>query len=303
LTQHVWPVAEKDVNDVTLEQRQHGFVLVAVIWLAGLIAAITTGFAVKVRIDAMTASNIVHNTQAELIADGMARLTAWRLATDTVPHIADSSPMRCRWNKAALVEVRIQDQAGLADLNVLPPAFFEEFIKGLGVDTISAKQIAAAMMDFRDVDGVAQLGGGEGVSYVNRSYGPKNAPFEAVEELEQVPGITEMLYRTLLPLVTVHAAQPGIDYQTAPAALRGAFNEAPNGEFNGRLAKYTAASQARAFGIDVRVTLYSGAQFRRLALAVILRQPERPFTFLTWQRGGDWSGETAVQPASNACFN
>jgi type II secretory pathway component PulK len=296
-------VIDHTAHDRSADQHRHerGFVLVAVIWLAGLIAAITTGFAVKVRVDALTASNIVRNTQAELIADGMVRLTAWRLATLAEPTTyADQS---CMWRKGVTVDIRLQDQAGLADINVLPPTFFAELLRGLGANDRKAKDISEAMLDFRDGDSEAQSGGREPQTYPERSFGPKNAPYQAVEELDQLPGMDEKLYRAILPLVTVHSSQPSIDPKSAPAALRIAFNQSASGDFTGSLINYVGASQGRTFGLDVRVTADNGARYRRRATAIILRQPERPFAFLTWQRGGEWTEKAAPARIGKSCFN
>ncbi len=294
---------DRTTNNEQVDQHRHqrGFVLVAVIWLAGLIAAITTGFVVKVRVDALTASNIVRNTQAELIADGMARLAAWRLATVAQP--TNTTQTVCMWRKGLTVDVRVQDHAGLADINILPPEFFAELLRGLGADDRKAKEISEAILDFRDGDNVAQSGGIEPKTYPERNFGPKNAPYEAIEELDQLPGMDENLYRSVLPLVTVNSSQPGIDPASAPLALRKAFNQSASGAFTGSLANFVGASQGRTFGLDVRVTADNGARYRRLATAIILRQPERPFAFLTWQRGGEWMEDKTTALTATSCFN
>jgi type II secretory pathway component PulK len=296
-------VIDRTTNDEPKDQHRHqrGFVLVAVIWLAGLIAALTTGFVVKVRVDALTASNIVRNTQAELIADGMARLAAWRLATASQP--TDTTRTLCMWRKGMMVEVLIQDQSGLADINMLPPIFLAELLRGLGADDQRAKEISEAMLDFRDGDSEAQSGGVEPKTYPERDFGPKNAPYEAIEELDQLPGMDEDLYRALLPLVTVSSSQAGIDPKSAPLSLRKAFNQSASGAFTGSLANFVGASQGRTFGLDVRVTADNGARYRRLATAIILRQPERPFSFLTWQRGDEWTEDKASARPTTSCFN
>lgn len=294
---------DRTTNDEPVDQhkRQRGFVLVAVIWLAGLIAALTTGFAVKVRVDALTASNIVRNTQVELIADGMARLAAWRLATAAQP--TNNTRIECVWRKGVTVDVLIQDQSGLADINILPPTILAELLRGLGADDRRAKEISEAILDFRDADSEAQSGGTEPKTYPERNFGPKNAPYEAVEELDQLPDMDENLYRQLLPLVTVSSSQAGIDPASAPLALRKAFNQSASGAFTGSLANFVGASQGRTFGLDVRVTADNGARYRRLATAIILRQPERPFAFLTWQRGGEWTDNKAAARPTTSCFN
>jgi general secretion pathway protein K len=288
---------------VTNSKGKSGFVLIAAIWLAGLIAALTASFAVKVRVDTLAASNLLHNGRAELIADGMARLAAWRLANNSWAAKADGTEVSCRWEKEAEVTVAVQDQAGLVDLNSMPDAFFAELFERLGTNRKTAIDISQALQDYRDVDSNRVRGGTEPSTYDGESYGPKNAPFQAIEELDQVPGITPELYRAALNLVTVYAVQPGIDATTAPPKLRELFNEKSEGDFTSALAGYAAAPQASTMAIDVKVELANGARFRRKAIAVALQQPDRPFLFLEWQRGADWAEPASESPALNTCIN
>lgn len=279
--------------------RQSGFIIVAVIWLAGLIAALAANFAIKVRIDALSSAHALRNAQVEAIADGMARLTAWRLAAGTYKATLNGNATFCAWRTGVTVEIRVQDQAGLIDLNALPPQFFELFFKRLGAGPAAAESLARAMIDFRDADNDSQSGGSEPSLYSGFDFGPKNAPFQAIEELDQLPGMTDLVYRAVLPFVTVFAAQPGIDPTTMPEALRRLFDQPPAGPLTGELASYNGAPQGKTLGIDVRVTAANGARFGRQAMAVILRQPDKPFSFLEWQRGGDWEGEYGA--VSEAC--
>ena len=292
-------MAQRDQKNA---ESQRGFVLVAVIWLAGLIAVMTTSFIAKVRIDALMAANVIQAEKAELMADGLARLTAWRLAKgDALP--ANAASIQCRWREAALVQISIQDQAGLADLNTMPDAYFEAFFKALGKTPEQSRALAQAISDFRDADSDGGNGASEPKFYGGQTFGPKNAPFEAAEELDQLPGFDDALYRATLPLVTVHSAQPGIDPATAPAILRQLFKEQPKGDFTGQLASYTGASQGRAFAIDVRAQGKDGGRFRREAIVVVLRQPERPYAILNWKRGQDWTGDLPAAASAKPCFN
>jgi hypothetical protein len=50
-------------SSIAVNGANRGFILVAVLWLAGLIAALATGFMLKVRIEALTAANVNQNAQ------------------------------------------------------------------------------------------------------------------------------------------------------------------------------------------------------------------------------------------------
>lgn len=75
----------------------------------------------------------------------------------------------------------------------------------LRVPGISAS-IADAILDWRDVDNAVRSSGAESNYYRSLAvpYSCKNAPFESVEELLLVRGITPDSYRIILPYVTVY---------------------------------------------------------------------------------------------------
>ncbi len=282
--------------------KKDGFVLIAVIWLAGLIAAAATGLALKVRVDTLATANVIHNSQAELIADGVAKLVALRLAGEQ-PLRANGSPSLCRWSTAATVDIRVQDQAGLIDLNTTDAAFFEGVFKKLGAATEFAHSLSSALQDFRDLDSLNTEGLAEPQTYPGQRFGPKNAPFQAIEELAQLPDMTDQLYRAILPVVTVHAAQPGVDQFTAPDILRKMFGEITPGEFTGELKDRSGPPQGKIFGLDIRVKTNSGGRYRRYAIVSMVRQPERPFAIMAWQNRLDWNEEPPQDTSIPPCFN
>jgi general secretion pathway protein K len=281
--------------------RRDGFVLIAVIWFAGLIAVVAAGFAVTTRVNVLTGANIVHNAEAAAAADGMARLIAFRLAAEPAALAGlsrDGAVTLCRWDDRTTVGIAIQDQGGLIDLNAAPETLLERLIAGLGAPG-EAAALAAAIADFRDVDGDATAGVFEPDTYNGMEFGPKNAPFQAVEELDQLPGVSESLYRRLLPLTTVNSAQPGFDPAVAPAALKQALGLSA-ASLPPEIAGLALASAGQTFGLDIMAVSASGARYRRLALVSLVRQPDRPFAILSWQRGGDFE---LVGTAERPCFN
>jgi general secretion pathway protein K len=276
---------------------KQGFALIAVIWLAGMIATIGAVFAVKVRVDVLTARAMTTTQQLSGVADGLARLTAWQLATETDKAVLGNLSRVCALSGGARAQLIVQDQAGLIDLNTMPRSIFSDLFKGLGATPDQSSNMASALEDFRDADKLSAIGGNEPERYDGRAFGPKNAPFQAIEELEQVPGMTESLYRKSLPFVTVYSAQYGIDPVTAPASLRQLFGETQVNTFTGPLAAYTGPAQGKTFAVDVTVAAPHGNSFHRRAIVVILRQPDKPFAILEWQRLMQ-STEMEFNPAS-----
>jgi general secretion pathway protein K len=272
-----------------------------VIWLAGLIAAITTGFAIKVRLNTIEASQLQQSVEAEFLADGMARYVAWRIAAqDELP--SNGKPQSCAWEKSAIVSYRVQDQSGLADLNSLPGEVYHDIFVGLGASAELSKKLTQELLDYRDADSQSGDIGFEPERYAGRAFGPKNSPFQTVEELDQLPSMTDAIYRPMKSLVTVYSLQPGIDPATAPAGLRKVLNQPAEGGFTGAMAGFAGATEGKTFGIDVSVSTKSGGRFRRKMIVVVLRQPDRPYAVMTWQQGDEWVRGDAVAGSLPACF-
>ncbi len=278
-----------------------GFVLVVVIWLVGLIAAMATGFAVKVKLDTIAASESRDAAEIESIADGMARFTAWKVAKGDAL-VTDGSTFSCDWNNAAIVSISVQDQSGLVNLNVMPALVYRDLFEGIGVPRLEAENLAGELVDFRDLDHVNSSGGAEPALYPGQNYGPKNAPFQIIEELDQLPGLNEEWYRKFKPLVTTYSGQAAIDPQSAPAALRTVFGEPPKGPFSGKLAAFVGGTEGKTFEIHATARLKNGTAFQRKAMIVVLRQPDRPFATLEWARGVDVAEGEPADTAMQACI-
>ena len=276
-----------------------GFALVAVLWLAGLIAAIAAGFAVSVRLNVLTHAAALHGLELEAAADGLARLTAFRLAAEpATPQPAPGAALACRWSRGISAELLIQDHAGLIDLNAVSPDLIARLIAGLGAAPGLAEEIAKAIRDFSDTGATEDAG--EPAAYPGQGFGPKNAAFDAIEELDQIPGMTEPLYRALLPHVTVHSLQAGFDPAAMTPELKRMLRFSPSGEPPPDLATLVVPSQKRFYSIDVRVATKAGARYRRMAVVELQPgNPDRPFTIVAWQRGGDFA---MGPPAATPCF-
>jgi general secretion pathway protein K len=273
---------------------QKGYALVFVLWVSALIAVVAAGLVTRVRTNALVVSNVDRSLKAGAIADGVTRLLALRLSEGR-EFQRDGTVNACDY-EGAQVEYSVQDQAGLVDLNTAPAFLLTEFFARLGENPEASRQLANEIIDFRDVDQISQDGGPEPVRYDGRTFGPKNAPFETNEELDQIPGIEGQRYRDVIEFVTVNSFEAGIDPDAAPQELRRLFEQEPTGDFIGMLSEFSSRSARRAYGLDVRATLANGGRFRRKAVVYMTGQPARPFSILEWRRGSDWT-ETAVLQA------
>ena len=129
------------------------------------------------------------------------------------------------------VRISIQDEGGKIDLNGAP----DELLRGLflaatwtgpdgeilGLDDSEADALVDAVRDFADEDDLTRLNGAEDRDYAAAGlpWGAKDAAFDAVEELQQVLGMTPQLYQAVVPALTVYTGSKGIDAGSAPRAV------------------------------------------------------------------------------------
>lgn len=279
-----------------------GFALIAVIWIAGLLAVTANSFGFSVRSHTLANANIMHNVRAEYIADGMADLAALRLANwrdGDPPYPLNGVASACIWSEDVSVWITVQDQGGLADLNTASPMLLTRLIGSLPTTPEVASEIVRRIRDFRDPDGMTDRQLPEEIDYDGLTWRPKNGPFEVSEELDQIPGLSFENYKVLRSMVTTHSRQPGIDFDRAPKKVLSALrigNDAEHGSLD-----FSSPSAGRVFGIEIAVKLANGSSYVRQSLVTLLRQPGRPFATLSWQRSSDIPADLAAP--SRTCLN
>ena len=284
---------------------RQGFVLIAVIWIAGLLAIVSTAFVMQVKSNTLLARNLVFNGKAEALADGMADFLAYRMSLLLDVSVMKPDGMRqyCSWHEMTTVGFRIQDQAGLIDLNTASPQLMLKFLKGVGLSTIDAEHLAGDLQDYRSAGREAAAGGTKPVAYAGRKFGPKNAPFETPNEVDQIPGVNEMILSQFQELATVYSQSQGIDLSRAPGSLKQILGMSGAVILPADLDAFTTPSPSKAFGIDIVVETREHARFYRRAVVAITQQPQKPFAYLSWEQGR--SAESWILPKEPQpdCFN
>ncbi len=199
--------------------RQAGVALVVVLWMVALLSLMAASLGLGVRREAHLTMNLAEAGQLRAAAEAAIHYAALML-TQPDPQL--------RWRSDGSVyaltledfEIRIQvvDEGGKVDLNRADEPLLKAVLVHLGADPGQAAAIASAILDWRDGDRDRRAGGAEADDYhaAGLAYGPADAPFGSVVEVGLVLGMTPQLTRALLPLVTVHSGQAGINPRVAP---------------------------------------------------------------------------------------
>ena len=225
-------------------RRERGFALLMVLWTLMLLAFLATVFGSNARTEVLLARNLVTNAQAEALADagvfraaagltrqpreggfrGNGQVYIWRPSLDEPGTRGAATPVD---------EVRftIRDEGGKVDLNQAPAPLLRELLIAVGVEPETSVALADAIVDFRDEDQEKQPQGAEARDYKHAglAWGPKNKPFDVVDELTYVLGMTPEIYRKVAPLVTVWGLGETPHPYTAPPEVLRAMLELLNG--------------------------------------------------------------------------
>jgi general secretion pathway protein K len=204
-----------------------GAALLLVLWLVALLTALVGTFALAARTE---------HLQGQVLSRGVVAQQAARAGIEyAITRVGNQDP-RWRWladgreydwdYAGAQVAVRIVDEQGKVDLNMADAGLLASLLQGLGSDPRQAAQLAAAILDWRDIDSLTQpSGGAEDADYAaaGRAYGAADAPLESVAEVEQVLGMTPALYARLAPHVTVYSGRERPDPAFASAEVLAAM--------------------------------------------------------------------------------
>jgi len=284
--------------------RESGIALVLALWLTVLLTVLASGFAFSMRSEALATRNALSLARARALADGAVERTAYELLR---PRLADSwnpDGQLHHWNEAdAVIDVTAVDEAARIDVNSAPDAFLKNLLMvDGGLDDAAAASLVDAIADWRDPDDLRRPNGAEAPEYkaANLKYGPGNAPFETIEEVARVLGMTPAVFQRIVPLITVYSHQPGINPATAARnvllALPNATPELVDAYIDQRaqaLASHLAVppfppAQAYISGaiqvwrIRAQATLPDGVTFVREAVLRPSPDAARPLIALAW---------------------
>ena len=267
-----------------MSRGEDGFVLPAVIVVLVVVAGAAALATQRLQTQTKSTAARLDGLRVQGLVDGVARLVAVSLLNERVRGLPglglpeNGGAVTCPLPGGGAIRIAVQDQAGLIDLNASPRPLLEDAFRALGLPDTDAATIAAEIVDDRDPDETPEpMGGAEAPQYRARGlpYGPRNAPFDAIDELDRLPSMTPALATILRPAVTVLNPGGGID-----PALNAALT-ARGGTASEGLRQYTARSGHKFYGLRVVAETATGARSGRFALLSLDGRAGRGF--LTWR--------------------
>lgn len=194
--------------------RQRGIALMLVMWVLTLLTVMAVSLTTAQRTEVALTDNHVAAARFRALADAAIAYTALSFMVqpadaetedeEAAIWLPNGAPQPWRFADTAL-QIAVFNELSRIDLNQAEPDVLKALLVALDVQEDEASELAAAIIDWRDEDDLAQLNGAEDGEYkqAGLAFGAKDAPFIAVEELRQVLGMTAAIYQRLAPEVTV----------------------------------------------------------------------------------------------------
>ena len=278
-----------------------GFIVVAVLWILGALAALVSIYAVFV-IDTATAFG-VHDDRlrAEALVSAAIELTAYQLTASS-----ESRPPRGHFGfrlGSANVAAEFRSEAARIDLNAAPKEVLIGLFATLGARRDDAENYANRIIGWRTAPPNGQDLEASAYRTAGLRYAPRGGRFPHVNELSLVLGLPTALVERALPFVTVYSGRPQVNVLEAEpeviAALPGMTRDRLNSVMaqreatpgNGQLLMpllgpaqgYATTESSRASRVTVGIAFDNGRQAGSEVVILVFEEGNEPFSVLSWR--------------------
>ncbi len=228
------------VNRAAQRTRRRGVAMLAALWLVVIIATVALQFSLTAherRVLGLNASDRARGRAAATgaLATMMARMD-YELRTRSVTGGASAvNALRSSdpWNDAdslysgsvavggATVDVRAVDLGATLNINLINETEIRQLFGFVLNDYVRADAIAQAITDWRDLDELPRVAGGERAEYLRdgRLVLPANGTFRSVDDLVHVMGVTPEVLALVRPYLNAHTFNARVNLNSAPEAV------------------------------------------------------------------------------------
>jgi general secretion pathway protein K len=275
--------------------------IVATLWSLTLLAAISISLAFTGNVSYRLAQNSFHIAFDDALADAAVNRAVLALLdprTDS-RRLMNAADQKFDFGGAS-IRIRIHDELGKIDLNQADGSTLVKLFQSTGIDPAAAEALVGKVLDWRDASPFKRVNGAKADEYraAGYDYLPRNGPFQSVDELTLVMGMTRDLYKRVEPALTVYSGRQFVDPQFATpealAALPSLANAhaAATGQSTGSMTAAPMSGLAgnpisvlkgRAFTIDTEI-LRSTDVARHHSAVRLTGNPADPFWILIRQR-------------------
>jgi len=274
-----------------------GVALLIVLWGCTLLAIMLGGFAALARTEGLQARYQFAQTRAHYAAEaGVMRAIEGLQTPDASSRwVADGRLYVFPFDDAK-VNITIVDEDGKVDLNAASGDVLTGLFKAAGAPDDKARDLAAAVQDWRRPGDAASPNGAKKPQYeaAGLAYGPRNGPFATVEEARMVLGMDAATWAAVAPALTIWsgrerpntehaqplalAAIPGLGDAGAAAILSTRSQGTGGAMAGGNGVTHTIRAEA-ILDDGTRSSLTSTIRLRGI------RSGNQPYAVLRWREG------------------
>lgn len=290
---------------------EKGVALIMVLWLLTLLTIMATSFALGMRRETRLIAHIRDKAQAIAIAEAGITIAQLNLLTvdKQLRWQASGHIYPLSFNKAK-IRIRIESESGKIAINQADETLLIKMMLQTDVEESKHQAIINAILDWRDSDDLIRLDGAEAATYqaAGLLYQPGNKPFQTIEELRLVFGITAELFEQLKTMISVYSTQMAVELKTANKkvllATTGLDAEIIDNYISQRVdhdkkqlppplfphlgKKQSKVNTQKIYTLIAEAQLNNGAKARvQVVLQKNVSHGDTPFVILDWKRYAD----------------
>ena len=215
--------------------RQRGFALLLVLWAVMILGVVAAAMLAGSKASQRQAYDGVDTLRRNAIEDAaLARAVAGAfasVASAKQPGIAaPADPKKLHWRRDGtpetirfdghVITVAIQDESGKVDINVASKDTLTALLKTTDLSGADIEDLTNHIIDWRSNPKVSAKDNIVPVEYVGLGYPyhSRHGPFQTIDELRLVDGMTAEVYDQIASGITVYSGRKEIDPATAPLA-------------------------------------------------------------------------------------
>ncbi len=180
----------------------NGIALLMVLWVLAILSTIAISFSYMTRLEAGASYNAKELQKAAFLAEaGINKAIVELFYRKKFPHEEESWPVngsvrQVDFGDKGVIKIKIFPERAKVDLNKANELILRGLFDAVEVDPDIQDIIIDSIQDWKDEDDLVRLNGAEDEYYMSldNPYNTKNAPFDTIEELLLVKGITEDIF-------------------------------------------------------------------------------------------------------------
>lgn len=196
-----------------------GYALVAVLWTLALLSLMAAALITHSRAAARIEKNAWDRLRVETIAEAATNRAILEILNPAggAAQRFNGAPMSFDF-EGTKVEISIQDELGKVDLNAASADRLRALLNAAGFSATDVDTLSERIMQWREPNDGRRTRrvSIEDYKKAGLPYEPRGAPFQSVDELRLVLGVTDAVFEKLRPAITVYSQVGAVDPQVAP---------------------------------------------------------------------------------------